>query len=323
MRKGIKTLMAVVAVAVVGAPNVKADKFQPLAYGNFDQWVTRNIKESRLLGGNTKTTYEIGPTKTDNSGKAYTNAGGSPWGTSNVLAKPSGITKVSTAVFPEARGTGKCAKLVCDFEHCKAIGFINIDVVVGGTIFTGQMLEPIKSTSNPYSKMIMGVPFTGRPDALRFDYKVTMPAANERTYSSGFGSKKTLPGRDHAVAFIYLQRRWEDAKGNVYAKRVGTGFQRFTKSTADWVNGYDVNIVYGDPAGKAGANSDMKLMTSKNSYYTRNSKGKMVPVQETGWDAPGATPTHMIIMFSASGGEPYTGTVGLKFWVDNVGLLYR
>lgn len=303
--------------------SLQAEKFQPLAYGNFDQWVTRNIKESRLLGGNTKTTYEIGPTQTDNSGHAYTNAGGSMWGTSNVLAKPSGITKVSTAVFPDARGTGKCAKLVCDFEHCKAIGIINIDVVVGGTIFTGQMLEPIKSTSNPYSKMIMGVPFTQRPDALRFDYKVTMPTSNERTYSSGFGSKKTLPGRDHAVAFIYLQRRWEDAKGNVFAKRVGTGYQRFTKSTTDWVNAHDVNIVYGNPTGKAGSNSDMKLMTEKNSYYTRNSKGKMVPVQEVGWDDDNATPTHMIIMFSASGGEPYTGTVGLKFWVDNVGLTYK
>lgn len=301
-------------------PEMSGQKFQLLNYGDFDQWVTRNIKESRLLGGKTRTTYEIGPTQTDNSGKAYSNLGGSPWGTSNVLAKPSGVTKVSTAVFPEARGKGKCAKLVCDYEHCKALGIVNIDVIVGGTIFTGQMLEPIKSTSNPYSKMIMGVPFTARPRSLRFDYKVSMPAANERIYSSGFGSKKTLPGRDHAEAYIYLQRRWEDEKGNLYAKRVGTGIEHFTRSTAGWENGHDVDIVYGSPSGRNA--SLMKLIPQSKSYYAKNSKGKLVPVKEVGWDDAGATPTHMIVMFSASGGEPYTGTPGLTLWVDNVGLVY-
>ena len=320
--KKITRVLAVLAMAGVSALTARADRFVSLGFGNFDQWVTRNIKESAIIGGNTKTTYEIGPTKTDNSGHAYTNAGGSPWGTSNVLAKVSGVTKVSTAVYPEARGAGKCARLVCQMENCKALGIINIDVIVGGSIFTGQMLEPITGTKNPYSKMIMGVAYRQRPKALRFDYKVKMPAANNRTYSSGFGSKKTLPGRDHAVAFIYLQRRWEDAKGNVYAKRVGTGFQRFTKSSSGWVNGHDVNIVYGNPAGKPGANSDMKLMPKGKSYYTCNSKGRMVPIQEVGWDDENATPTHMIVMFSASGGEPYTGTEGLNFWVDNVGLAF-
>ena len=78
--------------------------------------------------------------------KAYTNRGGSPWGTSNVLAKPAGITKTSNAVYPEARsGHGKCAKLVCEYEHCKAAGIVNIDVIVGGSIFTGEMIELIKT----------------------------------------------------------------------------------------------------------------------------------------------------------------------------------
>lgn len=48
----------------------------------------------------------------------------------------------------------------------------------------------------------------------------------------------------------------------------------------------------------------------------------MVPVRETGWDAPDATPTHMLIMFSAGSGEPYMGTIGLTLWVDNVALTY-
>ena len=316
-----KTTLALITLALT-ACHTWAQRFELLNYGNFDQWITRNIKESRVLGGATKQVYEVGPTAVDNSGNAYSNRGGSPWATSNVLAKPSGITKTSNAVYPEARCNGKCAKLVCEYEHCKALGIINIDVIVGGSLFTGQMLEPIKSTSNPYSKMIMGVPFKARPKSLRFDYQVKMPAANERIYSSGFGSKKTLPGRDHAEALIYLQRRWEDAKGNIYAKRVGTGIEKYTKSTGGWVNAHDMKIVYGNPAGKPGATADMKLIPAEKSYYARNSKGKMVPVKEVGWDDPNATPTHMIVMFSASGGEPYTGSLGLTLWVDNVGLVY-
>ena len=318
MFRKVLTLITIAASAVTAG----AQRFEPINYGNFDQWITRNITESKLLGGARKQVFEIGPTAVDNSGKAYVNRGGSPWGTSNVLAKPAGITKTSNAVYPEARGNGKCAKLVCEYEHCKAIGIINIDVIVGGSLFTGQMLEPVKSTKNPYSKMIMGVPFTRRPKAMRFDYQVRMPQTNERIYSSGFGSKKTLPGRDHAEALIYLQRRWEDANGNIFAKRVGTGIERYSASTNGWNNGHDINIVYGNPTGKPGANSNMKLIPEAKSYYARNSKGKMVPVKEVGWDDPNATPTHMIIMFSASGGEPYTGTLGLTMWVDNVGLVY-
>ena len=49
----------------------------------------------------------------------------------------------------------------------------------------------------------------------------------------------------------------------------------------------------------------------------------MVPVQEVGWDAPDATPTHIIVMFSAASGEPYVGTPGLTLRVDNVGLAYN
>lgn len=295
----------------------QAGTFVPLAYGDFNSWLTRNIKESTLLGGHTRKCYAICPAGTDNSGKAYSNRGGSPWATSNVLASPAGVTKVSNAVYPEDRpGNGKCAKLSTEFEHVKVLGMINMDVMVGGTVFTGKMLEPIKSTKDPYSKMIMGVPFTKRPDALQFDYKVTVPAGGQRIYSSGFGKKKTLPGSDHAVAFVLLQRRWEDTQGNLYAKRVGTGHENYTKSTANWVNKHHMNIVYGQK------DAPMGLIPEAKSYYARNSKGKMVPVKEVGWE-PDGTPTHVIVMFSASGGEPYTGTPGLTLWVDNVGFFYE
>lgn len=315
-------LCAAMLAATVSA--MQAETFEPIRYGNFDQWLTRNIKESALLGGDTKKVYEICPNGTDNTGNAYKNRGGSPWATSNVLASPAGITKTSNAVYPDTHtGHGRCAKLTCKFESCKVLGVVNIDVVVGGSIFTGQMLEPVKSTKNPYSNMNMGMPFTERPDALRFDYRVFIPTGNERTYSSGFGKKKTLPGHDHAEALVFLQRRWEDANGNLYAKRVGTARQKYSASTNGWIDCHELDIVYGDASQKPGYNASMGLIPQAKSYYARNSKGKMVPVHEVGWDTDNAVPTHAIVMFSAAGGEPYVGTLGLTMWVDNVGFVYR
>lgn len=289
-----------------------------LPFGDFNSWVTRNIKESHIIGGKTKQCYEIGPNATINGDKAYTNSGGSPWATSNVMAKVCGVTKVSNAVFPDERSAGnRCAKLTTMMENCNAIGIIDIDVMVAGSIFLGKMLEPIKSTSDPYSKMDMGIPFTKRPKALRYDYKLNIPAG-DMIYSSGFGKKKTIPGKDKAEVLVLLQRRWEDASGNIYAKRVGTAREKLGRSTSGWVNNHRVNIKYGNAGAKAG----MGLIPEAKSYYARNSRGKMVPVKEVGWDDASATPTHLIVMFSSGSGEPYTGTPGATFWVDNVGMVY-
>ncbi len=66
----------------------------------------------------------------------------------------------------------------------------------------------------------------------------------------------------------------------------------------------------------------MGLIEEDHSYYARNSRGKMVPVNEVGWDNADATPTHVIVMFSSGSGKPYTGTPGMTLWVDNVAMLY-
>lgn len=298
--------------------------FELLPFGDMNRWEIRNIKESAVIGGSHKKVYEIAPDGVDDSGKAYVNKGGSPWATSNVMAKVVGITKTSNAVFPDMRAgdNGKCAKLTTLMEHCKAIGLINIDVVVAGSIFLGRMIEPIKSTKNPYGNMEMGIPFTGRPKALQFDYKVEVPQGAGRVYSSGFGKKKQYEGTDKSEAFIILQRRWEDEAGNLYAKRVGTGREQYDKSTGGWVNGHRIPVMYGDITGEPGYKPYMGLIPEERSYWARNSKGKMTPVKEVGWDAPDATPTHMLVMLSAGSGEAYIGTLGLTMWVDNVGVVY-
>lgn len=311
-----KNSLIIVVLSLMLAFNAGAERVVPIKYGNFDQWITRNIKESRLLGGHVKAVYEIGPTQTINNGKPYSNLGGSPWATSNVMAKVMGVTKASNAVFPDQRGTGRCAKLCTMMEHCKAVGIINIDVLVSGTVFLGRMIEPIKDTKNPYSKMEMGVPFTGRPKYLQFDYRLYAPAGSP-VYSSGFGSKKKLSGRDYAEVFILLQHRWEDAKGNIHATRVGTGRQRFGTSTRGWVNNHRIPVWYGDIRSRAGYESYMGLIPKAKSYYARNSKGKVVPVIEEGWANANTAPTHVVVMASSGCGTAYTGTVGMTFWVDN------
>lgn len=246
--------------------------------------------------------------------------GGSPWATSNVFAKVAGVVKGSNQVYPDRHGNGYCAKLTTQYEHVKALGIVNMDVLASGTMFLGQMIEPVSSTKNPYSKMNMGVPFTKRPSALQFEYKLTVPSG-QRIYSSGFGSKKNLPGQDYAEVFILLQRRWEDSKGNIHAARVGTGRQRFGKSVANWTK-HRIPIWYGDITNHPGYQSYMGLIPREKNYYAKNSKGKMVPIIEEQWDDANATPTHMVIMISSGCGTAYTGTPGMALWVDNVALVY-
>lgn len=312
----MKKITLILALLAVGAGMMHAETVVPIKFGNFDQWVTRNIKESTVIGGKTKVVYEIGPNQTINGDRAYSNMGGSPWATSNVMAKVMGVTKTSNAVFPDRHGSGRCAKLSTMMEHCKAIGIINIDVLVSGTIFLGRMFEPIKSTKNPYSKMEMGIPYKSSPRFLQFDYRLVAPSGSP-IYSSGFGKKKTMPGRDNAEVYILLQHRWEDAKGGLHATRVGTGRQRFGKTTAGWVTGYRIPVWYGDIRSHAGYRSYMGLIARDKSYYARNSKGKMVPVVEEGWAPPGTTPTHVLVMASSGCGTAYVGTVGMTLWVDN------
>lgn len=316
----MKRLLFITALAT-GILMANAEIVLPIDnFGNFDHWVTRNIKESKIIGGKEKVVYEIGPTTTIKGDKPYTNMGGSKWGTSNVLAKVAGVVKTSCTVTPDTHGSGKCAKLSTIYEHVKALGIINMDVLASGSIFLGQMMEPVSSTKNPYSKMNMGMRFTQRPKYLQFDYRLYAPRGS-RIYSSGFGSKKTLGGRDYAEVFLLLQYRWEDKQGNIHAKRVGTARQRLGTTTTGWVNHHRIPVWYGDITHHAGYQSYMGLIPRDKSYYARNSRGKMVPVVEQGWAPAGTVPTHAIIMASSACGTAYVGTVGMTLWIDNISVV--
>ncbi len=318
LRKAITTLTLLLGIS---ATTLSAQEL--LKYGDFNSWVTRHIKESAIIGGNDKTVYEIGPTQTIVGAKAYRKLGGSPWETSNVYANVMGVVKCSNAVTPEDRpGHGKCVKMSTVLEKVSALGIINMEVLVSGSIFLGEIFEPITSSRSPYSKMEMGIPFTKRPKYLQFDYKVHIPKDSKRIYSSGFGKKKVLDGQDYAEMYVLLQRRWEDEDGNLHAARVGTGRQRYGNNTADWVNNHLMPIHYGDITNQPFYKPWMGLLNGEVTYYARNSKGKMVKVFEECWDDPNATPTHVLVMASSGCGTAYTGTEGMIFWVDNMAFVY-
>ena len=120
-------------------------KVEMIPFGNMDQWIDRQIKESGIIGGATKNVYAIGPTATIRENKPYKNMGGSPWATSNVMARVAGITKTNTSVFPEKRGDGFCARMDTRMESVKVFGIVDITVLAAGSIFLGDVHEPIRN----------------------------------------------------------------------------------------------------------------------------------------------------------------------------------
>ena len=292
-------------------------RLEPIPYGDFSKWKSRGITESKLIGGKHKTVYEIAPEGSVEGNKPYMNEGGSPWATSNVYAKVAGVVKASNTVSPAVINGNRCAKMEAKMEEVKVLGVVNMDVMVAGTVFLGQVYEPITSPKGPFSKMEMGMPYTKRPSALVFDYQVDMPAENTRTKSTGFSPKKVIEGRDNAEVYVLLQKRWEDEKGNIYAQRVGTGRERYSKSVP-WTKQHVLPIHYGDITHQSFYKPWMGLLNGEKAYYAKNSKGKLVPVEEVEWAPADATPTHVLVMLSSSCGTPFVGTEGLTLFVDNV-----
>lgn len=312
--------LALVLALMVPAIAETTEKAVPIKYGDMDQWVVRHIKESGIIGGNTKTLYEIGPNSTIDGNIAYENAGGSPWASSNVMAKVMGVVKTNTSVYREKRGDGYCAKLTTHIESVKVLGLMNINVLAAGSIFLGDMQEPITSPKGGEKYLNFGVPFTGKPKALRYDYRISVAGDKNRIKLNGFSHKQTVEGQDYATTVFLLQKRTEDANGNITAKRVGTMVVRYGTSTNGWINNATYTILYGDI--RNNPEYDEESMGLRQTDYARNSKGESVLVRETGWASASEQPTHMVLQFSSSHGGAFVGTPGNTMWVDNVELVY-
>lgn len=304
------------------AANIHAERIDTIPFGDMESWTVRYIKESKLLGGQTKTLYALAPTDTIWENGPYTyGQNGNPWATSNAYADVHRmIEKAAGTMKPEKREDGgTCCRLNVEMLGVRALDRIDIEVLVAGTLFTGRNLEPITTAKDPYQNIDFGVPFTGRPSALMFDYKCIVSPEEWVWFAKGFGKPKKQDGHDEAEAYVYLQHRWEDEKGHIHSIRVGTGYKRFTEDQLTWVNGYRLPIHYGDITGEPWYEDYMGF---KGIQRAVNSKGKMTPIIEEGWDAS-LESTHIVIMLTSGKYEAFVGHDGNVLWVDNVCLVYE
>lgn len=298
-----------------------AERIEPIPFGDMESWTVRYIEESKLLGGQTKQLYCLAPTDTiwENGPYIY-GQDGNPWSTSNAYANIIGIEKAAGTMRPEAREEGgTCCRMDVDMLGVRVMGMIDIEVLVAGTLFTGRTIEPITTAKDPYRNIDFGIPFTGRPKALVFDYKCIVSPEEWVWFAKGTTKPKKQDGHDEAEAYIYLQHRWEDEKGKIHSIRVGTGYKRFNSNQETWVNGYRLPIHYGDITGEEWYEDYMGF---KGIQRAMNSRGRMTPIIEEGWDGT-LEPTHMVIMLTSGKYEAFVGKDGNVLWVDNVGLLYE
>ena len=313
-------LLAIIGLLVIGNGIWAQERWtEPIPYGDMDQWQVRYIRESKLLGGQTKTLYALAPTDTIRENQAYAPAKGNPWGCSATYAKFLGIeTGMQGSVVPEPRGYGYCCRLRNVMTH---VNIGDIYAMVSGTIYMGQALEPlgIQAKSKPYTAIDFGVPFTKHPIALLLDYKAKISEADS-LITTEHNQPEVVAGHDCAVIYVYLQHRWEDKEtGRIYARRVGTAYERVCESIPEWINDHEIPIRWGNITTQA----DYKPWEGLNQMdmMTRNSKGKMTKIEEVGWSLD--EPTHIIMYISASNAGVFRACEGNTLWIDNLRFVYE
>jgi hypothetical protein len=300
-------------------PTEYIDSSGQLNYSSLDNWYSRKLKESVILSGKTIDLYSVGKVSpeadlSDLKLKDKT----SPWGTTNIYANMM-LDVGNTRVIPEKRGDGYCARLETKIRKDNIAGF-EVEVLLAGTLFLGDISEPVRGMKDPEKNANQGIPFTGMPKAVKFDYKYHIGKSRVEATTN----VKPVAGEDKADFSIILQKRWEDKDGNVFATRIGGNRQFFTGTVSQWVNGASFPVFYGDATKLPQYDPEtMGLIPSVGRVFVKNSKGAVVPLVETGWGKPGEKPTHIIMYFTSSyEGMKYTGSTESVFWVDNIELVY-
>jgi len=312
---GVGITAVVLTLLMVALRANATEHMEPVAFGDFETWTVRYIKESALLGGQTKTLYMVAPTDTV-FGTRYTRSD-SPWSSGNAFAQALGVNKVSVSVTPERRGNGYCCRMETRLDTVRAAG-INLKALVTGSLYTGVLADPVTlaHSSDPNSAIDMGVPFTGHPKALVLDYKAHIEDG-DILQANATTKVKHLPGHDKGQIVFILQHRWEE-NGHVYAYRVGTATEYISESTDGWVNNHRLEVFYCDSP--TDCNRPWHDL-SNHRFKTHNSKGKMVLIEEVGWRGD-LQPTHMVIQISSGSQLPFTGCPGNVVWCDNIRLAY-
>ncbi len=294
--------------------------YEKVPFGDFEQWTVRYVTESKIIGGQEKALYIIGPTDTIHSNEIY-DYKNTIWSTSNAFAKVMGVVKTSNNVTPDKGPSGTCAKLATEFAYCKVAGLVNIKVLAAGSIYWGKMLEPVTGVSDPFAFIDWGIPFSKRPNALVLDYKATIPNTGKLVKGT---TTRTIEfdGYDPAEILFVLQYRWEDEKGNVHAKRVGTAICHIDQSSNGWIKDFRVPVIYGDARESADYQPYMDLLTGDMTMYTINSKGKKKLILEEAWADPDCPATHAIMWLTSGSSGAFIGAIGNVLWLDEIRLEY-
>ncbi len=301
------------------AHNEWIDEQGQLNYSSMDFWYARNLVESKLLSGDTIHLFEVGLVDTvSDSYNLKLKDPNSPWGTSNVFTKMM-FDIGNTRVFPEKRGNGYCCRLETKIRSDNLIGF-KVDVLLSGTLFLGELIEPVHGIKDPIKNVSQGIPFNLKPKAVKFDYKYQVG----KTRIKAANNISEAEGEDKAEFCVILQKRMEDKDGNVFATRIGGAREFYSDSQIEWVNGATYPVFYGDASKLEQYDPNtMGLIPSVGKVYVKNSKGKMMQMTETGWGNPEDVPTHMILYFTSSyQGIEYIGSTESVFWVDNIEFVY-
>ena len=297
-----------------------AQRYERVPFGDFERWTVRYVTESQVIGGQEKALYVIAPTDTIRSNEPFQYKN-TIWSTSNAFAKVAGVVKTSTNVTPDKGPTGRCAKLATQFASCKVAGLINIKVLAAGSIYWGKMLEPVTGVNNPYAFMDWGIPFTKRPKALVLNYKANIPNTGKLVKGTTFRTTE-FQGYDPAEILFILQYRWEDEKGNIHAKRVGTAVYHIEKTSSGWVKDFKVPVIYGDARKSKDYKPYMDLVSGDKTMYALNKKGKKKVIQEESWAEADSPVTHAIMMITSGSQGAFVGAVGNVLWVDEIRLEY-
>jgi len=295
------------------------DNLGQLNYSSLDFWYARKVKESSLLSGKTIDLFEVG--KVDDNSDFYDTTlkdEKSPWGTTNIYSKMV-LDIGNTRVFPEKRGDGYCCRLQTGIRKDNILG-LKVEVLIAGTLFLGEVIEPVKGVKDPIKNVNQGVPFNKKPKAVKFDYKYNV---GEKRVNA-VNNVKPVEGPDKAEFCVILQKRWEDKDGNIFATRIGGARQFFTGNVKNWINSATFPVTYGDATKLPQYDEKtMGLIPGVSEVYVKNSHNEMVSMVETGWGKPDDIPTHMILYFTSSyRGVDYTGSTETVFWVDNIELVY-
>ncbi len=299
-------------------PEAYTDKNGQLNYASLDFWYPRKVKESSLLSGKTIELFEVGKVEPNSdSFDLKLRDEMSPWGTTNIYAKM--ILDVGNSrVLPEKHEKGYCARLETKIRKDNILG-LKLEVLIAGTLFLGEKIEPVKGLKDPIKNVSQGIPFDKKPKAVKFDYKYHIGEKRvEATYN-----RKEVDGEDKAEFCVILQKRWEDEAGNVFATRIGGIRKFFTGEQSEWISN-EFPVFYGDPTHLPEYNpKTMGLIPGVAEVYVFNSKNILVPLTEINWGKSDDIPTHMIMYFTSSyEGVQYIGSPESVFWVDNIEFIY-